>query len=299
MKPISGIIFFLLMLLPAALPAQVRPSAKVTAGKNKILLGESFDLKMEIQLPAGAEGKAPVIDSLPHFEPSAPPQVDSSLNGGTKMIHAVYHLTSFDSGHWVIPAFVISKGLKTDTIGIDVVFSAFDPEQPYHDIKDIIEVKAEKKRPWWWYAAGGGLLVLLLLMYLLRRKKPALKKPIPVQQADPYEEAMRQLEELRRTKTEHKQYHSRLTAIFRQYLFRKKGILSLQKTTDDLVLQLRSSSLPKDDFEKLSQSLRLSDYVKFAKYEPTEEDNHTVYSDILNSIKQIEQQSSSNLSNGA
>ena len=44
----------------------------------------------------------------------------------------------------------------------------------------------------------------------------------------------------------------------------------------------------KGKFDKLSQALRLSDFVKFAKYIPEEGDKQTSYSDILNSIKLIE-----------
>ncbi len=80
---------------------------------------------------------------------------------------------------------------------------------------------------------------------------------------------MKQLEQLQRDKPETKLYYSKLTDIFRLYIFQKKGILSLQKTTDDLVIQLKSLNLNKEQFDKLSQSLRLSDFVKFAKYIPS------------------------------
>lgn len=276
-----------LLLLSIALIAQEKPVIKATVDKTKVLLGEPFTLKLELQLPGNAKGSLPVIDSLPHFEQAGEPKIDSSSSGGTKLVRGEYYFTSFDSGHWVIPPFRIDKNISTDTIGMDVLFAEFDPQQPYHDIKDIIDVKAKKKNPWWWYAAGGGLLILLLVIYLLRRRKPV-AAPKPVSRVDPYQEAMQQLQELQRTKPEPKQYYSKLTDIFRLYLFRKKGILSLQKTTDDLVVQLKDIGLPKENFEKVSQSLRLCDFVKFAKYNPTDEDNQHCFNDILNAMKTIE-----------
>lgn len=298
MKPTRGIIFYLLLFISPGLFAQEKPVAEVSVEKNRVLLGEPFQLRLQVQYPAGSTIPFLVLDSIPHFEIIKGPEIDSSNEKGARNIKATYHLTSFDSGHWVIPSFQIMKGVKTDTIGIDVMFADFNPEQPYHDIKDIIEVKLEKKKPWWWYAAGGALLIMLLVLYLLKRKKPV-AVPRPVSYIDPYEEAIQQLEELRRAKPDHKQYHSKLTDIFRLYLFRKKGILSLQKTTDDLVVQLKDIGLPKEDFEKLSRSLRLSDFVKFAKYNPSEEDNMTAYNDILNTIKTIQQSGSVSSTTGS
>ncbi|MES1226658.1 MAG: hypothetical protein ABUT20_64890, partial [Bacteroidota bacterium] len=63
---------------------------------------------------------------------------------------------------------------------------------------------------------------------------------------------------------------------------------SLQQTTDDLVSQLRNINLGKEQYNQLSQALRLSDFVKFAKYIPTENDNETVFNTIKKTIEDIE-----------
>ncbi|MGQ0737542.1 MAG: LPXTG cell wall anchor domain-containing protein [Bacteroidota bacterium] len=281
-------IFFFVLLIPAAnLFAQDKPVAEISVDKKRILIGEPFLFRLQIHFPAGTPGKFAGIDSINHFEFVEEPVIDSSREKGGMTIKSVYKLTSFDSGHWLIPSFQLSKQVKTDTIGIDVVFSEFNPEQEYHDIKDIIEVRPEKKKSWWWYAAGGALLLGLLLVYWLRRKKPA---PVAKQQTvvNPYEEAIEQLVKLQKNRPDSKQYHTRLADIFRLYIFRKKGILSLQKTTDDLMLQLKELKVDKEQYDKLSQSLRLGDFVKFAKYNPSDEDNNHCYNDILNSIKTIE-----------
>lgn len=268
-------------------PAQTDPSITVSVEKKSILLGEPLRMSIEARFPANAGISFSMPDSITRFEFLAEPAVDSLNENGTAILKGIYTITSFDSGHWVIPSLALTKSIRSDTIGIDVVFTAFNPEQPYHDIKDIIEVQAKKKNPWWWYVAGGGLLLLVLAVYFLRKKK---QTPVarPVRRTDPYEEAIRQLEELQRSKPDSKQYYSGLTDIFRLYIFRRKGILSLQKTTDDLVLQLKDTGLAKDEFEKLSQALRLSDFVKFAKYIPAKADDENCYNDIMKTIKAIE-----------
>lgn len=283
-------LIFLLILFFAMFPllAQQKPAIRTSVDKKKILIGEPLALTVETYYPPGAVIKKVSADSIPHFEQLESPVIDTIRKGEGLTVRSIYNLTSFDSGHWVIPSFSLSKSVKSDTIGIDVVFSEFDPKQEYHDIKDIIEVEPVKKQtPWWWYVAGGLLVLCLIGFYLLRKRKPLVSiKPLPV--LSPYEEAMEQLEKLSAKKIEAKEFHSLLTDIFRLYIFRKKGILSLQKTTDDLVVQLKGLGIDKENFEKLSQSLRLSDFVKFAKYDSTAEDDSQCLLVIKNIIRQIE-----------
>jgi LPXTG-motif cell wall-anchored protein len=277
------IVIFFLVLVASPSTAQEPASIKASVNTNRILIGEPFQLTVEAVFPADAKRYFPAIDSIAHFEFHGKPVTDSS----EALVRKVYTLTSFDSGHWVIPSFVLSGAIKTDTIPMDVVFSVFDPNQPYHDIKDIIDIKPEEKKEWWWYAAGGGLLLLLILYLLLRKKKPAPVTRSAVQ-VNAYEEALQELKQLGQHKTDPKTYYSRLSDIFRLYIYRKKGILSLQKTTDDLVTQLKGLNLPAEGFNNLSQALRLSDFVKFAKYVPSEDDRAGSLDSIRSSIDEIE-----------
>lgn len=276
--------------------AQGGVTVKATVDKNKILLGEPLLLSIETEIPENSPIKFIAIDSIAHFEFLEKPIIDTASTKTGTTIKGIYKITSFDSGHWIIPSFIFSAALQTDTIPMDIVFSDFDPKQDYHDIKDILEADPPKiKTEWWWYAAGGILLLALLFFYLLRKKKP---QPVSATQTsiNPYEEAMKELEQLQRQKPDTKQYYSKLTDIFRLYIFQKKGVLSLQKTTDDLVLQLKSLNLNKEQFDKLSQSLQLSDFVKFAKYMPSHEDDLNSFNEIKKSIMLLEQSGSASAS---
>jgi hypothetical protein len=280
---------FLFLLLAHTLTAQGGITVKTTVDHNKILIGEPIQLTIEAEIPADAVIAFVRIDSIEHFEFLQKPEIDTINTRTGTTIRGKYRITSFDSGHWVIPSFSLTGNLATDTIPVDVSFSAFDPTKDYHDIKDILDVKTETKKPvWWYYAAGGGLLLLLLLIYLLRKKKPA-KVQAPIQEIDPFQDAMKQLEKLQKEKPATKEYYSRVTDIFRLYVYRKKGIQSLQKTMDDLVIQLKSIPLQKEDFDRLAQALRLSDFVKFAKYVPAKEDDKTILELIKKAIQEIEQ----------
>jgi hypothetical protein len=281
--------FFLLFAAIIA-SAQSKTTVKAAIDRNKILIGEHIELTLEADIPENELIHFFSIDSLPHFEILSRPKIDTTNTHDGTVLRQIITITSFDSGHWVIPSFTLGENIVTDTIPVDVSFSQFDPAQDYHDIKDIIEVKpeAEKQKWWLWYAIGGGaLLIILLLFFLFRKKKPL--PPPPVIFIDPYEEAMKQLEKLRQEKLDSKQYYSQLVDVFRVYVREKKGIHSLQKTTDDLVMQLRGIPIAKEQFEKLSQALRLSDFVKFAKYIPGTDDDKNIFETIKQTIIGIEQ----------
>jgi LPXTG-motif cell wall-anchored protein len=281
-------ISLLILLLTGVAIAQKGVTVKASVDKNKILIGEPMQLTVEASFPLNTKTSFFNIDSIAHFEISGVPVIDSSSTGNRTIIKGIYQLTSFDSGHWVIPSFLLYKKIKTDTIPVDIVFSDFNPNQDYHDIKDIIEVEKQEKKNWLWYAVAGGVLLLLLLYFLLRKKK----QPAHVVAAAPvnaYEEAMKQLDLLKRENLSSKQYHTKLVDIFRLYVYRKKNIQTLQKTTDALVMQLRGLIADTENYNQLQQALRLSDFVKFAKYESTKEDNTNTFNTIKKSIQLIEQ----------
>ena len=269
--------------------AQNKTTVKATVDRNKIFIGEPIQLTLEADIPENEPIRFFTIDTLPHFEFLEKRKIDTINTSDGTVLTQIIRITSFDSGHWVIPSLVLRENITTDTLPVDVGYSEFNREQDYHDIKDIIEVNPaeEKKNWWWWYAIAGSVVLLILIIYLLRRKKPVVKTAEPI--IDPYEEAMKQLEKLQHEKADQKQYHSRLVDIFRVYVSKKKGIHSLQKTTDDLVVQLKIIFVDKARFEKLAQALRLSDFVKFAKYIPSGEEDRNVFEIIKTSIQDIEQ----------
>ncbi|MEO5563429.1 MAG: LPXTG cell wall anchor domain-containing protein [Chitinophagaceae bacterium] len=288
----TTIVFVLPVFFSFFAAAQGKTTVRVTIDRSKILIGEPILLRLEADIPETQPISFFQIDSIPHFEFLSVEKIDTSNTSNGTVLSQLYHITSFDSGHWVIPSFALYGKIETDTLPVDVGYSPYDPNQPYHDIKDIIEVTPEeekKKKPeWWWYAIGGALLLLLILFLVLRKKK----KPVPVVAAPPpdaYKIATEALARLRTEKNEPKQYYSRLVDIFRMYVLERKGIHSLQQTTDDLVVQLRGLNLPKEQFEQLAQSLRISDFVKFAKYVPSNEDDSSSFETIKRSIDSIEQ----------
>jgi len=274
--------------------SQSKIVAQAAVDRNKIVIGEPVQFSIQVTIPSGQPLHFFEIDTIPHFEFLKKEKVDTAVGNNTITLKQVFNITSFDSGHWVIPSFVLpgTKKVRSDSIGMDVGFAPFDRDKDYNDVKDIIEVNPEEPdNSWYWYAAGAALVFLILMIYLLTRKKP--KTKVTVQPAvDPYVQAMKELQELQKenlpAKGEIKMYYSKLVDIFRLYVFHKKQLQSLQKTTDHLMVQMKSLNLNEERFNQLAQALRLSDFVKFAKYIPGDEDNRAAFEAIKKSIEEIE-----------
>jgi len=285
-----SVFFVFTLLIAAAANSQQATTVKASVDKNRILIGEPITLTLEATIPVNEAIRFFYIDSLPHFEFLKRNKTDTTDKNSGTYLKQELQITSFDSGQWVLPPLVFSEGIQTDSIVIDVVFSDFDPNQPYHSIKDVIHVDAAKKKEdnlWWYVAGGAAVLLLLVLVYFLTRKK---KKPAEVIKPPltPYQEAIEGLKKIRTQKPAAKEYHSALSDIFRQYIWKREGIQSLQQTTDDLLERIKVLPLDKEGFARLSQSLLLGDFVKFARYEPTAQEDEYSFESVLEAIEELE-----------
>ena len=268
--------------------SQTPVNVKANIDRNSIMIGERIRLTLEANIPENQPIRFFAIDTIDHFEFLEKGKIDTVNTSSGTMLRQQLLITSFDSGKWIIPSYTLDRQneIKTDSFIINVGFTPFDSAQDYHDIKDIIGVEVEKKKKSYWIYIIAGVGLLLLMFYLLtKRKKPKATVETIV---NPFEEAMHQLEALQKQNLPVKEYYTRLTDIFRTYLAKRKNILSLQKTTDELVTQLRTLHINTEEYQKLANVLRLCDFVKFARYQPAAEDDRLALGIIKNSIQSIE-----------
>ncbi len=134
-----------------------------------------------------------------------------------------------------------------------------------------------------------ALLLLALLVYLLLRLLARMGKPVgalfkPTPPLPPHVVAIRALEALHHRKLwqngNFKLYYSELTDILRTYLVGRYAIGAMEMTSDEILASLRpltEEELPKKAAMDLTTILREADLVKFAKAEPSAEENETAY----------------------
>lgn len=293
-RPLNIIVpLTLFMLMHVNLHAQ-QVTAKVTVDRTTILIGEPIKLSLEASVPVGTGITWFRIDSIPHFEITEQGDIDSLVNNDGKFYRQQFTITSFDSGQWTVPAFVLQSGRKrfrTDTLRIAVTYSP-DTAKDYHDIREIIDVEGPKKSYWPWILAGLPVLLLILAWLILRKKTPLPQLKEPASKLSPLEEAMQALDALQKEelpqKAQAKQYYTRMNDILRMYVMRKFRFSSLEKTNDEIILQLRQLRLPQDEYTRLAQTLRMADFVKFAKYTPSVEEQEASLQTIKQSVTKMD-----------
>jgi hypothetical protein len=286
--------FTLFMLMHVTSHAQ-QVTVKAGVDRTTIFIGEPIKLNLEATVTNGTPFTWFKVDSIPHFEIVDKGKFDSVTDVGARMYKQQFTITSFDSGYWTVPAFVLQSGKKkfrTDTFRITVTFTQ-DTSKEYHDIKEIIAVKKPANPVTPWIIAGAVLIALLVAFYVLRRKQ-ILQQLVkaPASKLTPLEEAMQAMETLRKEQLPQKglakQYYTRMNDILRLFVTRKFKFSSLEKTNDEIIMQLRQLRLPTDEYTQLAQALRMADFVKFAKYMPSEADQESSFQTIKQSISKMD-----------
>lgn len=308
MRPLRSYIIAASLLLPVfVLHAQQKHSSapspppvtiQASVDKQKIVIGEPLHLRIDVTVPDNVPFAWPGLDSLPHFDWLDMGRIDTTVRPGERSYQQYLTLTSFDSGTWAIPRLPFLAGGKkvfSDSIRIAVGYTRIDPSKDFHDIKDIIDVPNPLARWIGWIVAIVTLVSAALVVWLIRKKK-LIKTLVSVRMAprlSPFEEAIQQLDELERQRLPDsgamKIHYSRMGEILRVYLLRRLSIASLTETSEELINQLRRQRLPGDIFDGLAEALRMSDFVKFAKYQPGIADSGQHFRAIRLAIETLEQ----------
>jgi len=297
----TGMAACIFFLAPSANAQQVQ----TITDKKDILIGEQFTVKFKAGFPEGTcRVNWPAIpDSIPHFEIINKGKLDSSKENGNTILEQRLLLTSFDSGKWTFPSFLINLdpvkddttfSFFTDSLLINVSYSPADTSGQLRDIKPIMGVTVTDYTLY--YVAGGIVLLLLALFFLYRYfKKNKKEKPnSPVSKLSAYEEAMAALKELERSDLQDapsiKAYHTKLADIFRTYLSRSQQKNLLTKTTGDILVRMNESGMASGHISDLATALRCTDAVKFAKYLPATLESQDCLQRIRSAIELMKQQ---------
>lgn len=285
------ILYFVFLLI--CIRAQSQVQVKIFTDKESILIGERFTMTIESYMPLDQQFSWPVIDTLPNFQIISSSKIDTTENFNSRKVVQSFQVTSFDSGHYTIPTITFLVGnvrYVSDTVGIDIGYSPMDANPDYKEIKDILDVEDSGNPYLYWFVAGVALVLGILLWYFLRNKKQP-KKLTEVKKLSPYEEAMIALENIRKSgfiqNGSVKKYYSELNDILRNYLDSQLQLQSMNKTNEQIIQELRTLELNKEDQQKLTDALRVADFVKFAKYQPGENINEENFIVVKNAIQSL------------
>lgn len=252
-------------------------SVKAALSRDHVLIGEPVELKVELRTTV----TRPQIKwvNLPnnfnHLEILNRSPLDSVAEASFTTYRQTFTVTGFDPGIWMIPALSVSindKTVYTDSLALTIVPVQLK-DSSYHDIREIIDVP-DAGTPWWYWAAGIvslAALGILIWLWLKSRKAKPTAAGAHASARSPLEDALDRLRALESgpfaNNEEWKKYYSELTGIFKIYIERKFSSPALQQTTDELLLML-NVMLDRQRISETAEALRISDAVKFARYQP-------------------------------
>ncbi|HET7001811.1 MAG TPA: hypothetical protein VFI33_10895, partial [Puia sp.] len=194
-----------------------------------------------------------------------------------------------------IPAFAVVIGNqlhKTDSLLIDVSYGKVDTAQDYHDIKGIRDLENPDVKYIPWIVGAVAAISLFLFIWFIRKPPAVIGQPSSVieeiARVTPIDEALANLESLKKMLKEDpssvKKYYSGLTDTLRIFVNRHLGLVTMEKTSEELILSLSNLKMDRDAFSNLTAALRMGDFVKFAKYIPGPYENDNNWEIIKNSI---------------
>jgi hypothetical protein len=273
----------LAVLAVAAVPGQSgraqEPYARATVDSTRYLVGDAIPVHVQISHAPGATVRPLFADTLGGFTilGGSPLRVE-----GEKVSAGDIVVAKYDSGDATLPPLQFLVTLPADSIGQTVATGELHftiQTVPVDTTQDIKDLKLPLSIPLSWQEILLGCALLLLVAaagYLFyrwwkRRRLPA--DTMPTAPSRPaHVIALEELGALKQKKLWQqgliKQYYTEVTDILRRYLENRYRLMALERTTDEILDDLRRIRITGDLLGKTDCLLRRADLVKFAKYYP-------------------------------
>jgi heme exporter protein D len=272
---------------------------KVAIDKKNILIGEQVTIDFFIQHNKGEPVQVTIPDSINHFEIINKKGLDTTLENGINVLQQKIIFTSFDSGKWAFPPInytVNNIAGNTDSVEINVGYMPIDSSAAPRDIKTVLEVDYFN---WMWVWLAVVILLVSIIGYIIYkylRKKYYL--PEGKERVDAYKEAMAALSILQKENEENtlsvKEYHTKLTNVFKNYCGRITFQNFFNFTTKEVLAKLKTYEINVQTSSEATEALQTGDATKFAKYHPSFVENEAALNFIKNTITEIEKSRTKN-----
>ena len=195
-------------------------------------------------------------------------------------------ITSFDEGIYILPPLAV---LRMNGEGV-VDTLVFDPQrlevktmpvdtatfQP-HDIKGQMTYPVTFREVAPWVAGGLALVGLIALAVWLIMKYSRRNDPEYIHKDPPHIVALRKLDRYRGNAMwipeKQKVFYSGITDTLREYISDRYGISAMEMTTAEIFHDMKTTDAPEELLGELKELFERADFVKFAKFVASDEDN--------------------------
>ncbi|MEX0980619.1 MAG: cell wall anchor protein [Bacteroidales bacterium] len=260
---------------------------------DSVMLGE------QLTYTISAESAEDVMIGLPVYSDTLSKEIeilevsdiDTTFRDDRIIISQEYLVAAFEPGWNTIPpqpvtfqTTGIADTAYTTALLLTVLAPDVDADQPFRPIKPPQNTPVSLAEILPWLLTGYAVLLLLSLIviavwyYLKREKHPELFAAVPQEPAHlvAFRELRRLEEDALTKKGLIKEYYSRLTGIIRTYITRQFSIHAMESTSSEILEAFAIQNTgDRKLVEMLESLLMLADLVKFAKEDPTREENET------------------------
>lgn len=308
--------FWLLTLLGLAFPGKASAQAVASFADNELLMGELIRLNIDVPVPSdSAKVDFPVLQqavkekkkyfSLLNDTIEIKTDHSRSLDyrDGKYWMRYSLSVQAFDSGRYELPALrflVNGEQVESNPVLLSVIpvkASAEDNIEPFSDILPPFEVnpleaemlaKERRSQAVLWILIGLAILIAIALLVLYIRFLRTGNFLIKKKELTPDAVAIKALKKLKGQKLPQKgkikEYYTGITDILRTYLHSAFDIKTFEKTSAEIMRQVEEDLSLESYLPILSSIFRTADYVKFAKVNPSEEENERCMEETMDFV---------------
>lgn len=279
----------LLLIVPTTAGAQDKDGLQLESKmepRRGITVGDPLLWTLQVTTPKGRRVQFPALGSeqgdFQILEQRSMPEAEAA--GGRTCHTLSARVTLFRTGKFEWPAqkvTVIDPSGKSVELTTPVeqveVQSVLPKEEKAPELKDLKgQAVLEESYLWLWLTLLGTALMALLLWWLMRRWKS--KKSVAMEKTvlllPPWEEAREALEALLSGSLTQRDrlFYFRLSEIVRRMIGRQYQLLTLERTTRELIDDLGRVPHEPVSVEELDAFLSWCDLIKFARHEPPAEE---------------------------
>jgi hypothetical protein len=261
-------------------------SVASSVDKASITIGDPIHFTLTVDQAPGIKVNLPGLNvALGNFEIrdyKSHQQVHKQT--GRTALTIAYVITTYGTGQYAIPPVTLEyvtpanerKTVSSDSIQIEVRSIKPSEAQEIKDIRTPVEIPASLGWLYWSLAILGLALAGLGGYYVYLRKRWMGRGFIFDREAEllrpPHEVAHEELDRI-----EHmgliaagriKEHYTLAADALRTYTARRYGIVTLERTTDEIIQEMSDRSLPADHVVRYRDFYLACDMVKFAKHVP-------------------------------
>lgn len=274
------------------------PSVQARVDPSTATLGDLISLDIRVTHSPALQIDAPDLSkTLGNFEVYASTRLAGQVNGEKAVEQFQASLQNFTTGPQVLPGLTVPYRdpmgavhiLKTPEMTVTIAELPPGPKDKgdIRGIKGVIGPTAWS--PWWWLLAVFLSSVLAFLLWRKRKRALAGPPPPPPVPADVL--AMEKLQKLSQTDWlttgKIKKYYSAVSDILREYLEKGFAMSALERTTGELMRDLRKKlTISTERQVELRELLEICDLVKFAKFRPAATEAATAHAAAVKFVEQ-------------